>query len=131
MPSKFDALSERLVIEMVRAGHSTLQIVGEELAERIRRDIPVGDPSLDPDPGFTLRDHVVVRAYGKYVSVAVEGPYAVKQHESFHLRHPRGGGPKFVEKNAIHIAQLWQRMLAGSVQHTFAHGPQKSTNILH
>lgn len=104
---------------MEEAGQEALWIAGNMLAERTRPDIPVGDPELDPDPSYSLANNIKVRVYGRYVSVSVEGPYAVKQHEAMHFKHPRGGHAKFLESNAIMMADELQNILVGTVQKVF------------
>jgi hypothetical protein len=118
--SKFDGLAKRLVAAMEEAGHDVLKTVGDELALATIADIPVGDPARDPDPGYSLADHVSVTVLPRYVLVRVEGAYAVKQHEALHFKHPRGGRAKFLEANAILMAKVFEKELRISVQKTFA-----------
>jgi hypothetical protein len=80
------------------AGEHGLRAAAEKVAEHTEENLPVGDPADDPDPAFALRDHVKVVADGDGFIVEVEGVYAAKQHEQQQLEHPRGGGPKFLER---------------------------------
>lgn len=113
-------VAEELARIMREGAIEALTDLGNELARRTIADIPIGDPHLDPDPDYSLRDHVVVRRYGNVVSVSVEGDYAVKQHEALHFKHPRGGFPKFLERNAAAIATEMEGKLAGVIQKKFA-----------
>jgi hypothetical protein len=101
------------------AAQEALLQIGEELKTRTIADIPVGDPKLDPDPNYSLKDHVVVRLYGTLVSVAVEGAYALKQHEAIHFKHPRGGHAKFLERNAVIMAVQMDGRVAGTLYRRF------------
>jgi len=109
-------LAERLVALMAESAEEALLELGEELKQRTVADLPVGDPSVDPNPAYQLRDHVEVRQYGRFVSVSVEGEYAAKQHEAMHFEHPRGGHSKFLERNAIVVANEMEGRIAGVVQ---------------
>jgi hypothetical protein len=115
-----ERLAERLSDIMREGASEALLAIGEELRLRTIADIPVGDPHLDPNPGYSLRDHVVVAQYGNTVSVSVEGDYAVKQHEALHFKHPRGGYPKFLERNAVSMAVQMEGRIAGVIQRKFA-----------
>lgn len=121
-----DRIAERLIGMMRDAGRDALEAVGEELKRMTILDLPVGDPTLDPDPAYALRDHVVVRRYGNIVSVAVEGDYALKQHESLYLRHVRGGNSKFLERNAVRIVAAMQQELEGTISRRFQDGRDRT-----
>jgi hypothetical protein len=114
--------AHELVAHMEAAGGDVLQAVGELLAEMTRRDLPVGDPEKDPDPGYALAEHVKVRRYGNFVSVSVEGPYAAVQHENLQFEHPRGGRAKFLERNAIAILKTFEADLAATIARRFRGG---------
>lgn len=112
--------AEDLVAAMEEAGGDVLDFLGQQLKAMVIADLPVGDPSLDPDPAFSLRDHVVVRRYGNTVSVAVEGPYAIKQHEAQQFGHPRGGRAKYLERNTTALIRVMQDRLQGEVARSFS-----------
>lgn len=127
MPESNERLAENLSEIMREGANEALLDLGRELARRTIKDIPIGDPAEDPDPAYALRDHVTVVQYANFVSVTVEGPYAVKQHEALHFRHPRGGFPKFLERNAVDIAVEMEGKIAGVLQRKFA---SKTSNRL-
>jgi hypothetical protein len=124
-----EGLAERLAQIMREGAIEALTDLGNELAKRTIADIPIGAPHLDPNPEYALRDHVHVRQYGNIVAVTVEGAYAVKQHEALHFRHPRGGFPKFLERNVVVIVGEMEGKLAGVVQRKFASGKDLTTGI--
>lgn len=107
------------------AGGDVLDALGQMLKQMTIADIPKGDPSVDPDPSYSLADHVIVRRYGNTVSVAVEGPYAVRLHENMQMQHPRGGTPKYLERNATALVRELESRLAGEVARTFASGRRR------
>jgi hypothetical protein len=121
--------AHHLVAQMEQAGGDVLLAIGEQLAAMTRADLPVGDPQLDPDPGFALAEHVKVRRYGNFVSVAVEAPYAAEQHEAMHFRHPRGGRPKFLERNATALIAAFEGQLAVSIARQFTGGKGFETRL--
>lgn len=121
------SMAERIK-EMMREGaREALLDLGNDLAKRTIADIPIVDPALDPNPEYALRDHVHVRQYGRFVSVTVEGAYVIKQHEALHFDHPRGGYPKFLERNAVIIAVEMQGKIAGVLRRKFAAGNRPRT----
>jgi hypothetical protein len=71
------------------------------VAEEAKKLMPVGDPQYDPDPNVSMRDNIDVQVipnqFGALVRITVDTPYAAKAHEDLRLKHPRGGGPKFLE----------------------------------
>lgn len=66
------------------------------LLPMIRAQLPVGDPSLDPDPGTSLRDALTLRREGRQLVIEIDTEYAAVQHFSHYL-HPRGGKTRFLE----------------------------------
>jgi hypothetical protein len=125
MADKLPITAEQIVAQAEAAGVDVLEAIGQQLAQMVRADLPPSPPEeLDPDPSYSLRDHVEVRRYGNIVSVSVEGPYAVRLHENLQFKHVRGGRAKFLERNATAVSRLIEGMLAGEVARTFS-GPQR------
>jgi hypothetical protein len=121
MPIDIDA---NLAADLIAAGERSIQEVLFRIGERIKvqtiHNIPVGDPeNPGTDPDFHLRDHVFVRQYGNFVSISVEGDYALKQHENQSFKHPRGGQAKYLERAvAVMLGQLGP-MMVGTLQRQF------------
>lgn len=111
--------AQDIVRQAEEAGQDVLEAVGQALKQMVIADLPVGDPKVDPDPNYALRDHVEVRRYGNIVSVSVEGPYAVRLHENLQFKHVRGGRAKFLERNVMALARTLEVQLAGEVARTF------------
>lgn len=120
-------LAERIKHLMRDGAKEALLNLGEDLARRTIADIPIGDPRLDPNPEYALRDHVHVRQYANFVSVTVEGEYVIKQHEALSFKHPRGGFPKFLERNAVLMAVELEGHIAGVLRRKFAAGNRPRT----
>jgi hypothetical protein len=55
---------------------------------------------------------------GPIAVISYDTPYVVKQHESFHLRHPRGGGPRFLENALLAHARDVENGIAAAVSAT-------------
>jgi hypothetical protein len=125
MADKVPITAEQIVAQAREAGMDVLEAFGQQLAQMVRADLPPSPPEgLDPDPSYSLRDHVEVRRYGNIVTVSVEGPYAVRLHENLQFKHVRGGKAKFLERNAAALARQIEPRLAGEVARTFS-GPQR------
>lgn len=118
--------AREIVAQAEEAGDDVLNVLGQMLKQMVIADIPKGDPRVDPDPSYSLADHVEVRRYGNTVSVAVEGPYAVRLHEDMQMEHPRGGGAKYLERNATALVRVLEERLAGELARTFQ-GKRAST----
>lgn len=126
-------LAERLVAFMQDAAGDGVESVVRQIVEDSIRDVPIGDPALDPDPAVALRAsfrmHWVLPrdAGGKFVTgahlaITVDTDYAVKQHEALHFLHPRGGGAKFLERNVAAHAHELQNAIAVRVRTRLASG---------
>jgi len=84
---------------------------------RTIENLPVGDPADDPDEAVALRDHVnITRHDPGYHTVSVDTAYAAKQHEDRALKHPRGGGPKFLEDALKQTVGELEGIVAGRVR---------------
>jgi hypothetical protein len=129
MPDDDATLAERLIALMTDSAEEALLELGKELKMRTIADLPVGDPAEDPNPAYSLRDHVEVRQYGRFVSVSVEGAYAAKQHEAIHFEHPRGGHAKYLERNAIAVAAEMEGRIAGVVQRNTTERGRSRTRV--
>ena len=125
-----ETVAQRLIAAMDEAGYEALSIVAAEIVKNAIENLPIGDPADDPDPSVALRDSFRVTvgqqrnalgqfASGRQVTISVDTPYAVKQHESFHLQHPRGGGPKFLEKAVLAAGPEMQKQMTESVVRVF------------
>ena len=101
---------------MEQVGVESMLAVAQVIKQLVQADLPVGDPAVDPDPSYALRDHVDIDVVGNMVTITVEGPYAVKLHEAQQFRHPRGGKAKFLERNVTVGAGLVERELATRAQ---------------
>ena len=68
---------------------------GEHVARMAKAQMPIGDPSEDPNPAVALAASVDVDASvgltGFRATITVDTPYAKKQELDRGLKHPRGG----------------------------------------
>jgi hypothetical protein len=96
------------------------------VAEEAKKLMPVGDPQYDPDPNVSMRDNIDVQVipnqFGALVRITVDTPYAAKAHEDLRLKHPRGGGPKFLEHAMTALAPTMDRVVASRVDAETATG---------
>lgn len=104
------------IMRALRAGGDDgLERAARELLERARRNVPKGDPSVDPDPNVSLRESGRVEQDGHTRVVRFDTPYAAKVHEDQRLRHPRGGTAKYLEKELQAMVPKLERIVAGEV----------------
>jgi hypothetical protein len=89
------------------------------VAEEAKKLMPVGDPKYDPDPSVSLAEsinvEVIPNQFGALVRVSVDTPYAARAHEDLRLKHPRGGGPKFLEHAMTALAPTMQNIVGSRV----------------
>lgn len=126
MPDPLPITAEQIIAQAEEAGQDVLEALGQMLKQMVIADIPKGDPAVDPDPSYSLADHVEVRRYGNTVSVSVEGPYAVRVHEDMQAQHPRGGSPKYLERNATALVRQLEERLAGELVRKFSGTQRRS-----
>lgn len=110
--------------EAVRRGaEAGLREAAERILEAAKRDIPVGDPEEDPDAHVRLAasGHIETEPGGTVV-VSFDTPYAAKQHEDQRLHHPRGGGPKYLERNVLAIVPKLEGIVASEVRKLMSGG---------
>lgn len=91
-------LAARLTAAARQAGQTEALRVANDVARRAEALAPVVDAQDDPDPSVSLRRGATVRAVPGGAVVEFDQPYALRQHENLHLKHPRGGGPKFLDR---------------------------------
>lgn len=92
--------------------------LADEVLDRARRDAPPS-PEDDPDPSVNLREGGRVERVSEGVyDVVFDEPYAAKIHEDQRLKHPNGGGPKFLEKNVQIAAGRMPEKIAAGVRST-------------
>jgi hypothetical protein len=89
--------------------------LAHEVLERARRDAPPSPPPDEDPSSASLREAGHVRRVPGGVEIVFDVPYAAKQHEDFRLDHPRGGGPKFLERNVLAAARELPRVIGGQI----------------
>lgn len=103
-----------------------LQDTADDQVRELARDVlrrstqdapPEPPPEEDPDPAVSLRSSGDIRRVrpGVY-EISFDTPYAVKQHENLRLDHPRGGKPKFLERNVLAATRELPKRLAAGVR---------------
>lgn len=91
--------------------------------ESAKRKIGVGDPSKDPDPAVALAESGRVEDDGHGgIIVSFNTVYAAKQHEDQHMRHPRGGGAKYLEHALTELAPTFEGIVGSQVEARLASG---------
>jgi hypothetical protein len=94
-----------------------LERTAELIIERARIYMPAHDPVRDPDPTANLAEMIHFRWLPDgSIEVYVEGPYAAKQHEAMWFKHPRGGGPKYLERAVTEIAEEMPGLIKAEVE---------------
>lgn len=106
------------LIKAVGAGaEAGMRAAAEAALAEANNNLPVGDPHTDPDPAVALKNtgRVDRQPDGSY-RVIYDAPYASYQHENLHAKHPRGGGPKYLERALTTLAPQLDRFVATAVQ---------------
>lgn len=109
-------IAEELVDAMNQAGMAAIATVVSSIVVKAKADVPIGDPARDPDPEVNLRDSFHVRFTPPFVTISVEAPHAVKQHEALHFKHPRGGRAKYLERHVAAARNELQDEMTASVR---------------
>jgi hypothetical protein len=113
------ALADDIARLLESGGEEGLLAAGHAVLEEAKRNLPIGDPDQDPDAHVTLAEsghvEVVPNQFGTTVRVSFDAPYAAKQHEDLRLKHPRGGGPKYLEHAVTAVAGKIPGLVAARV----------------
>jgi|SRR3954447_25122340 hypothetical protein len=109
--------------EVDRAIRDELERQAHLVLEESNLNIGHGDPADDPDPAVSIARSGKVTMEdapltGPIAVISYDTPYVVKQHESFHLRHPRGGGPRFLENALFAHARDVENGVAAAIRVT-------------
>lgn len=119
-PTRAD--SDRLSRELIDALREGLLESAQHVKDLAVANTPVGTAEDEARSreryGKTLNESAVIHDDQQFgVIVEFEGlPYAVKQHEDLGLRHPRGGGPKYLENALKAVAPTMEAVVAARVR---------------
>jgi len=112
-------LADELINIVNGAAEDALRLAGHAVLEEAKRNVPVGDPDLDPDAHVTLREsghvEIVHNPFGDLARVTFDAPYAAKQEFDLHLKHPRGGGAHYLQRALTTLVPEFQRIVASRV----------------
>lgn len=97
------------------AAREGVRRIAEEVLRLARENAPKGDASLDPHPDIALEDTGKLVEDDDGIVIIFTAPYAAKQHEDVNLKHPRGGGPKFLQTALETVIPRAQRVVAHDV----------------
>jgi len=100
---------------MEEAGEAGLRVAAEAVLAESNRNVPKGDPKVDPDPSVSLEESGRVEKTVTGYRIVYDADYAAYQHENLHIRHPRGGGPKFLERALLTMAPQIDQFVATAV----------------
>lgn len=104
------------------AGIEALEDVAALVLDVAKRNVGVGDPAVDPNPAVALAASGRIERHGDGLVIIFDTPYAAKQHEDQRLKHPRGGGPKYLERALTEIVPAMERIVASKVDARMARG---------
>jgi hypothetical protein len=111
-------LAEDLIRAVEAEADDGLRLAAHAVLEEAKRNVPVGDPNLDPDAHIRLAEsgHVEKTLHG--YQIVFDAPYAAKQEFDLNLKHPRGGGPRYLERAILTLAPALERFVAQKVRGT-------------
>src|SRR3954470_6231166 len=113
-------ISDEIERAMKRGAEEGLLALAHEIAAMADRNAPKGDPAVDPDPKMHL--HAEVEKSGLGYVIVYREPYAAKAHEDVRLKHPRGGGPKFLESAMKAAIPQMDRVIGTAVEANMRRG---------
>jgi hypothetical protein len=114
------------LIRLAQAGiDDGLAKAAKMFAETAQHNMPVGDPSDDPSPDIALRENINITADGDGVVISVDTEYAAKQEFDLRLKHPRGGGPRYLQRALASTVPTLDGIIASDVEARFAAGLPK------
>lgn len=116
------SLSSDIARQAEAAAIDGLREAAELVLQKAKADIPIGDHQVDPDPSVSLRESGHIVPHGDGYIIIFDAPYAAKQHEDQHLKHPRGGHAKFLERALMEVTPLLQDIVATKVTARMARG---------
>ena len=119
---------ERMLLDGAKSG---LEEVAENVLRRAKLAAPPTDPEDDPDPGSSLRGDARIdwERGGRVAVIRFPSPHAAKHHEDQRLEHPRGGGPKFLEKAVKAEIPRYEGKLAAGVRANIRRGGRSHRRI--
>lgn len=131
------SLADELMASVIGASDESLKAAAHQIAANAIRNMPVGDPDEDPDPSVAMRENTrVERAvrHGERGDQHVEGwrvvidtPYAAKQELDMRLKHPRGGGSRFLQRALQQMVPTLDDKIARKVaEEMFGFSPNRS-----
>lgn len=108
-------------VQLIKLHEDAADDAADEIIDRIiarcREYMPAHDPVRDPDPLMNLRERIrVIRDAPHRWRIVVDTPYAAKQHEALWFDHPRGGGPKYLERAITETIPEMEGILASKVR---------------
>jgi len=113
-------IGQRVAAQAQQALEDALKEAAEEVLAESNANLPVGDPAVDPNPGFALVEHGTVTIThtetGPVATIHYDGPYAAFQHENQHAHHPRGGKSKWLEDALKSKLPELEGLVAGKVR---------------
>jgi hypothetical protein len=117
---------EDLIDRVVEGGREGLRELAERILETSNNNIGVGDPELDPNLAISLREAGKVVEEGNGFIIVYDTAYAAKQHEALTFKHPRGGGPKYLERSLIEHMRDLDEVVASHVRANMLGGSERS-----
>jgi hypothetical protein len=108
-------LAQQLQATVQDAAREGVRRIAEEVLRLARDNAPKGDPSVDPHPDIALEDTGKLVEDDDGIVIIFTAPYAAKQHEDVNLKHPRGGGAKYLQTALESVIPRAQRVVAHDV----------------
>jgi hypothetical protein len=105
-----------------------LRDAAEFVKEAAQRNMPVGDPSEDPNPAVALEESIfIVEEPGSgTIEIQVRTPYAAKQELDRRLSHPRGGSDRYLEDALVEVLPRFSQIIASRVRARMAAQAKRS-----
>jgi hypothetical protein len=113
-------IADDLIRQLSEGADDAMRLIAHAVAAQADQNAPKGDPEHDPDPEVTL--HAEVEKDGDGYVVIFREPYAAKQEFDLNLKHPRGGGPRYLQRAVAAIIPQVSGIIASQVDARMAGG---------
>jgi hypothetical protein len=113
-------IADDLIRDLSAGADDALYLIAQAVAAQAEANAPKGDPDADPDPEITL--HAEVERDGAGYVVIFREPYAAKQEFDLRLKHPRGGGPRYLQRAVAAVIPTLDTIVASKVDARMARG---------
>ena len=110
-------LADRIARDALDAVQLSVREAAELALERAKALAPKGASPEDPHPGRLAESaRIDYSTNRRSATISFNTPYAAKQHEDRHLKHPHGGEALYLGKAMLEVTKAMDDILAHNVR---------------